>query len=261
MQEALPYALVKWSQWASPAQKTDESNANRFGEINGQLAALRAAIKHRNITNPSTVISMLLPIENELESWKNGLPESWSPTLHNLLQDDGCQSIRGDLDTQFEVYPDLWVASMWNNYRTVRILIHETIMSITLKYGTSEDMAALQPSINVLQEMATQVCRSVAFHLGTYPTRKRANSGLEGQKSVHIAAIPGGYILAWPLYLAGMLRTTPTEQKMWMASQLHRIAVTMGLRLAYSFAEALRLHTEKSFSDTELWFIGEFLPQ
>ena len=132
MQEELPYALAKWSQWASPAQKADKSNANRFGEINGQLAALRAAIKHQNITSLSTVISMLLPVENELESWKNGLPENWSPTLHTALQDDGCQSIRDDLESPFEVCPDLWVASMWNNYRTVRILIHETIMSITL---------------------------------------------------------------------------------------------------------------------------------
>ena len=260
MQEALPYAVAKWSQWASPAQKADESNANRFGEINGRLAALRAAIKHRHITDPSTVISMLLPIESELESWKNGLPENWSPTLHSALQGDGYRSTRHDLNSQFEVYPDLWVASMWNNYRTVRILIHETIMSITLKYGTSEETAALQPSVNILREMATQVCRSVAFHLGTYRTGNSTNSGLEGQKSDINGAIPGGYILAWPLYLAAMLRTTPKEQKMWIASQLHRIAVTMGLRLAHSFAEALRLYTEKSFSDTELWFIGEFLP-
>lgn len=160
--------------------------------------------------------------------------------------------MKDDLDSHYEVYPDLWVASMWNNYRMIRILIHETILSITLKYGTPEQKAALQPSIDILREMTTQVCRSVAFHLGTHQHRK---------SKAKDDAILGGYLLAWPLFYAGMLRTTPISQKRWMASRMHHIAVTMGLRLAHSFAEALQIPDEGSFSDPEYWILGVFLPQ
>lgn len=252
MQEPVPYAVAKWSQWACTIQKPDEFYANRFGEINARLAAVRADIKYRNITDPSAVATALLPFDNELESWSNRIPMEWKPKLYRRLQDDASQSIHEDLDSQYEAYPDLWVASMWNNYRVVRILIHETIMSITLKYGTPEQKANLQPSVDLLREMTTQVCRSVAFHLGTQQHRKSMAS---------IDAIPGGYLLAWPLFLAGMLRTTPRAQRQWMASRMHHIAVTMGLRLAHSFAEALQIPTDGSFSDPEFWIMGGFWPQ
>lgn len=71
MQEPVPYALAKWSQWVGPSQKPDEFYANMFGQINARIAACRAEIKYRQITEPSTVTAMLLPFDDELESWKN----------------------------------------------------------------------------------------------------------------------------------------------------------------------------------------------
>jgi hypothetical protein len=261
MQEAIPGALVKWSQWAGALQKPDEFNANRFGEINGRLAIVRAHIKHHHITDPAVVSTMLLPIDHELEDWKNKLPEHWNPKSYYQIPNNPLQSVKHHLDSHYEVYSDLWVASMWNNYRVVRILIHENIISITLKYGTSKQISALQSSVKILRDMTNSVCRSVAFHLGFHNTTAQNNSDSVGLHMTDGGAIPGGYLLAWPLYLSGMLRTTPREQKLWMASRLDFIANTMGLRLAHSFAETLRMPDEKSFSDADLWFIGEFLPQ
>lgn len=256
MQEEVPWALRKWSQWAGQIQKPDEFYANQFGQINGRIAALRARIKHQHITSPPVVSTMLLPLDEELVSWKSQLPQHWRPKLYHLLKEATGRSLTDALDSQLEIYPDLWVASMWNNYRVIRILIHETIMSITLKFGSREEKSALQPSIDVLKDMATQVCRSVAFHLGTYQNRKPANS----DPNIH-TAIPGGYLLAWPLFLAGMLRTTPREQKAWMASRMHYVAMTMGLRLAHSFAEVMRIPDDKSFGDPDVWIIGGMWPQ
>jgi hypothetical protein len=74
----------------------------------------------------------------------------------------------------------------------VRILIHETIMSITLKYGTLVEREDLQSSVVILREMTTQVCRSVAFHLGFQPTGKSTEWDPKGQKTPSSAGIPGG---------------------------------------------------------------------
>jgi hypothetical protein len=261
MQEAIPGSLVKWSQWAAALQKPDEFNANRFGEINGRLAVLRAHIKHHHITDPFVVSTMLLPIDDELEDWKNKLPEHWNPKSYYRVPTNPLQPITHYLDSYYEVYSDLWVASMWNNYRVVRILIHETIMFITMKYGTPEQISALQFSVKILRDMTNSVCRSVVFHLGFHNSTTPNSSTSVGLHMTDNSAIPGGYLLAWPLYLSGMLRTTPREQKLWMASQMDFIATTMGLRLAHSFAETLRMPDNKSFSDADIVFIGEFSPQ
>jgi hypothetical protein len=58
-----------------------------------------------------------------------------------------------------------------------------------------------------------------------------------------------------------MLRTTPMAQRQWIASRLLHIAVTMGLRLAFTFAKELEKDDGQSFSDVEKWLIGEFRPQ
>jgi hypothetical protein len=258
LQEPLPYDLQKWNMWVAPAQKEDEYGANKFGEINGRLAALRAIIKHKNITDPSTVMSMLLPLDQELELWKTNLPITWYPTCYSSLPHvNDTQNV--SFDSRYDVYPDLWVASMWNNYRTVRILIHETIMFITLKFGSSTDYAKLDYSTVVLRAMTNEICHTVPFHLGQCVDGIEPH--LEPLKSEKTVPVPGAYLIIWPLFLCGMLRTTPSRQRQWIASRLLHIALTMGLRLAFNFAKELQQDDGQSFSAVDKWLIGEFRPQ
>jgi hypothetical protein len=159
--------------------------------------------------------------------------------------------------SQFDVYSDLWVESMWNNYRSVRLLIYEHIMSSTLKYGSSNDKSLLQTAKVVLREMADGVCQSVPFHLCCC---RDVNQVIQMNATIPKgAAIPGGYLLMWPLYLSGMLRTTPRNQRKWIADKMRRIGMHMGVRLAMSMAELLQ-QDDKSFSDSGVWFIGEWYP-
>jgi hypothetical protein len=104
--------------------------------------------------------------------------------------------------------------------------------------------------------MADDVCHSVPFHLG-HQSQIDVELTLD---DVHVA-IPGGYLLMWPLFLSGMLRTTPTAQKRWIASKLRHIGVRMGLRLAFSMSEKLVEMDNNSFSDSKVWFIGEWYPK
>jgi hypothetical protein len=250
--EPMPFALAKWSTWAEPAQRNDESHANRFSEINGQLAAARYFIKSKRICTPSIVASLLLPVDAMLEAWQKNLPPSWSPKSYRLIEQS-----KSDVDefaAQYDVYSDLWVASMWNNYRSARILIHETLMNWTLKYGSIKEKLTLQPSVELLQSMTVDICHSVLYFLGYC----RKDSDLKNLEEIKIkagTAIPGGYLLMWPLYMAGMLPTTSKNQRKWIASRLHEIGGNMGLQLAASLARALE-EEDKSLSDTELWYIG-----
>lgn len=247
-QEPIPYALERWSSWAEPIQRKDESPANRFSELNDRIAGVRAKIKRESICTPSVVASLLLPVDNELELWRRTLPPSWEYRRYMSLN-----PWTDTYKSHYDLYSDLWVASVWNSYRSVRLMIHEHIMSTTLKYGLEEDKELLQITTTVLQDMADDVCYSVPFHLG-----HQSQIDVEIQDDV---AIPGGYLLMWPLFLSGMLRTTPTTQKRWIASKLRQIGVCMGLRLAFSMSEKLVEMGNNSFSDSKVWFIGEWYPK
>jgi hypothetical protein len=132
-------------------------------------------------------------------------------------------------------------------------MIYEHIMCTTLKYGLEEDKELLQISTTVLRAMADDVCRSAPFHLG-----HQSQTDIEIPDDV---ATPGGYLLMWPLYLSGMLLTTPTAQKRWIASKLRQIGVRMGLRLAFSMSENLLRMDNNSFSENKVRFIGEWYPK
>ncbi|KAJ6438179.1 hypothetical protein O9K51_08770 [Purpureocillium lavendulum] len=267
---AMPYALQRWSRWAEAVQTVQEFPANRFAEINERLANARAEIKRRAICSPRAIAARLLKFDDELESWRRDLPASWAYKSYRSVaasekgcsahdaaaaDDDDDDDDDDDFDGQFDVYPDMWVASTWNSYRSVRLLIHEAIITATLKRGTAQEKASLAPSMRVLESMARGVCHSVAYVMGC---RRGAGGSLAPEGGSSGAPTPGGYLLLWPLFLAGMLRTTRRARRARIAREVRRIGTTMGIHLAVSMARVLVEHN-KSFSDAEVWFIGAVL--
>ncbi|KAF2468673.1 uncharacterized protein BDR25DRAFT_289498 [Lindgomyces ingoldianus] len=247
-QEPIPYALKRWASWTDPGQPQNQSPGNRFTEISEQLAAVRAQIKRDTICSPAVVASMLLPVDEKLDHWRRALPPSWQYQSYQAI--DTTSPSLTTCDTHYDVYQNLWVASMWNNYRSTRLLIHEHIMSTALKFGTINDKHIVQAAAKVLKSTADDVCRSVPFHLGLHRHRTSPNA----QES---DAIPGCYLIIWPLFISGMRRTTPWPQKQWIAEKLRYIGIRMGLRIALSMSEQL-LENSKPFSGTDVWIMGEW---
>jgi hypothetical protein len=52
--------------------------------------------------------------------------------------------------------------------------------------------------------------------------------------------------------MAGMLRTTSKEWRKWVADQLNRVGLCLGIDLAISLSTALQ-HADTSFLHTEFW--------
>lgn len=251
----VPFAVQRWSQWAEASQLPDEVPANRFSEINARLAAVRSEIKRNRITSPAVVTARLLKFDAEFEAWRRDLPLSWQYRSYRSMGSTDGES--GDFDGQYDMYPDVWIASNWNSYRSTRLMIHEGIITATLKYGSSEEKSNLSESIEVLKKVTTEICSSVAYLLGY---RRRGFKVCTAKADSRTGnPTPGGYLILWPLFLAGMLRTTAKPQRAWITDKLKRIGTIMGIHLAVSMARVLEEHN-KSFSDEEVWLIGEFYP-
>lgn len=252
----MPYALKTWSRWAEPTQTRDEASLNRFAELNEHLAAVRAEIKRKGIRNPAAVAAMLDPVDRQLEDWCARLPDSWRYKSYRSLGSEA-DSI-GSFKLQYDEYPGFWVASTWNNYRMIRILIHESKLNAMIKYGSGKDKKELQHSAKILTELANGICYSVAYILGDRPNGLYSKGAYQAERP-EMQPKPGGFLLLWPLFLAGSLSTTSKDQRSWIARALRDIGLRMGMQLAVSMATRLE-QKAISFSDREMWLIGEFFP-
>lgn len=259
-QEPFPYALEKWSQWANPTKRDDEAFLNRFTELNGRLAVVRANIKRKRIRDPKQIIGLLYPIDCMLEDWSNNLPESWKFKSYRRIFEKQT-NLEVAYDGQYGTYRDIWVASTWNNYRMIRIIIHETIMVAAMKYGSDDDRKESRRSAEKLAMLANDICHSVPYFLGYQGPESVFTFKLTMQDEDRggMRPNPGGYLLLWPLFHAGSSTAIARSQKCWIVSVLRYIGSYMGTQLATSMA--MRLEEEfVSYPENMTWLFGEFHP-
>ena len=144
-----------------------------------------------------------------------------------------------------DVYLDIWVLSIWNQYRAARIKIQRIILDCIACLGPAYDAQWYWRSVYanmITQEMVDDICHSVPFALGTktfggpgdrdgieYPFV--AARGKQSFDHCRAASAMGGWHLLDPLK-AGMkssgtcLRDGQIE---WMAGQMERIGRVYGL--------------------------------
>ncbi|OAG41507.1 hypothetical protein AYO21_04209 [Fonsecaea monophora] len=259
LQQPVPFSLKKWSAWLEYSSIGEDYEvvylANRLSEIVEKLASVRAFIKAPKTRGTEDISSMLLPIDLMLQSWRNQLPTSWIPTPRPACRCKDCFSGSHFEGMPFDAYPNLYVASLWNNYRGARILVHEMLLSTATPTSITAitDDKELCPTINLLRQMSTEICLSVDYHLRPIPDDSFPDS-IDHLKGIVTASIPGGELLIWPLFMAGMLPTTSPARRMWISDRLRQIGANLGIGLALSMSQAMynERHTTP-FSHSELW--------
>ncbi|OAL18144.1 hypothetical protein AYO22_10921 [Fonsecaea multimorphosa] len=263
LQRPVPFSLKKWSTWVECAEVGEDCEfvhlANRLVEIVETLASVRALIKASKTPEISDISSMLLPIDSMLQRWEDQLPIRWRPTPHPACCSDDCSMHSHFEGMPFDIYPDLFCASIWNNYRGARILIHEMLLSTAVSLPTTTGIHSkqLHTTINLLHRMNTEICLSVEYHLRPSPEIPLYSSN-DHQNGIGTDSIPGGELLLWPLFMAGMLPTTSPERRIWISNHLRRIGANLGIGLALSMCQIL-CHERDTipFSHSELWAYGD----
>lgn len=255
LQTSIPSEIETWSSWAESALQPDELCSNRFTEINVRLSNIRAGLKLRGVTTPKTIITELLPIEEQLNEWKETVPRAWQiETFRSTDQDIVSTKM---WQSRYDMYEDFWKAVVWNGFRAVRMVVHEAIIKAIVNSRAMAYQDQLQLSVAALKETVDDVCASVPYLLGYY---RRDGSGSIAQTQEPQSAslpIPGGWLLVWPLFQAAMVRTTPRSQRDCIAEVLRHIGLTMGLKLAISMAEVLAKN-DTILADGDSWLTGDF---
>lgn len=220
-----------------------ELPAHRLSIIVARLSDLRAAIKAKDITDPCSILLSLLSIEAALSEWLTLLAPNWAYTTVDTTTES--DTIYG---SQFHIYGDIWIASVWNSYRCVRMLCNESILGHLGRIPSSQSLsievdpsAQARLSRSLLDQLAYEICISVTFHLG--PGKMK-----DGHLSFQCIALYGFYLL-WPLYIAGNAVGTPKQLRLWVIRLLDGIGYSTGIQQATALARMLQinvLHSSKS---------------
>ncbi|KAH8656674.1 hypothetical protein BGZ60DRAFT_145751 [Tricladium varicosporioides] len=134
------------------------------------------------------------------------------------------------------IYYDTTVGFIWNNFRSVRIHLHEILLHcctlIEAQPSGQPMLSAFEEtrreSSIVIQDMITDICASIPFCLGLIDRGGRATT--ERPQSIE------GYRCMYPLYLAMVSAKEGGEIQTWIRDKLEWISAAMGIRLAMILA-------------------------
>ena len=123
------------------------------------------------------LMSSAAGLDAELAVWFDNLPAVWRYRTVATLE-----GMPDDLETAevwpgpVNVYQDLVVSNIINNYRMSRIFCQAVIIACLAKLGPTREAVEkderYQRTVKVIQDLVNAICAAVPFHLG-YGTRDR----------------------------------------------------------------------------------------
>lgn len=134
-------------------------------EITFRVVNLRAAFKNGTIKSPQKIRQMAFEIDQDFEDWKTTVPWTWryaTVDTSNPVDDSS-------FNQNAHIYPNVWIADVWNNWRTMRMLVNQIMVENELSSSQPDD-ELVSHSLQLIQELSNDICISVPNFIGT--TRK-----------------------------------------------------------------------------------------
>lgn len=229
----IPMGLVKLHRHTAAYMDTDDP-AWKLSDIMISLSYFRAHINCRTLYDPEKMIACAKDMDRSLCSLTDNMPVDWQFQVVN-----SAKTSKQVMGTQFHKYPDAWVAGVWNNIRTCRLLLHQEIKQQMENVGTSLfDAVQYQHSVIIMQQLVSDICASVPQYCGYLPviSGSLSDTQTDGNGIPAIAAI---YLLFWPLLYAGQMASSECQRD-WIIDRMRYIGETTGIQQAFVFEDILK---------------------
>lgn len=188
--------------------------------------------------NPEYIILAACAIDAECVEWATTCPSHFLYTTVALKQ-------RSDevFSDHYHVYSNIWIATIWNHYRGIRILINELILDqvhYLTRYNPQSNLLCGNSSFYESQALASNstllqschdICSSVPYYLGFSPGQRLNDRPLPKAVVANL--------LLWPLFTAAVTNTVSDMMREWVAGRLRWISGAMGIRQAAPLALAV----------------------
>ncbi|KAG9237078.1 hypothetical protein BJ875DRAFT_178176 [Amylocarpus encephaloides] len=228
MSTCVPSYIAEWN------DSLDEGPLEQVATALSQLHIKYANIQgemgpSHNFSNPESTIIRARNLDAECVAWTQNRDIQYISQTRQLSKATD-ESYLG----HYDMYPSLWVAMIWNSYRTLRIQIHDLILLQVKHFCQTHVLEVLfgdpnyyekqiMESESLILQLSREICSSVSAILGS-------------NASPHMLPRPprlyNGNMVLWPLYYAGFSSVIPRSQLEWIIGRLQHLLTTFGLRQA-----------------------------
>ncbi|KAE8378374.1 Zn(II)2Cys6 transcription factor [Aspergillus bertholletiae] len=203
--------------------------ATKIGQLFAESSSYQGLLDRDSITQLTTWIETGSLLALEMANWSHHLPDHWLPLVVYT-------ATGGSLMT----YQNASIAAIWTYYRAARISLEWHLLDLrqTLASLVDDNEACdihRDATLEEIQEMTTDTCRSIPFSLGDIDAFGKAiPTSAEGRPPIRALY---GYLMQWPLWYVltcGMGTAAQMEQ---IRSALARVGSVLGIKLALMLAQ------------------------
>ncbi|KAJ6032055.1 hypothetical protein N7540_002787 [Penicillium herquei] len=238
--------LFTLSEKAMEYRNSDDHIIDELGLEVIRLSNFCASMKDGSVTDPGEIIRAALTIDANLTSLFITVPASWNYRIVKVPVFNGEAITRAVWGDSYHIYENLAASSMWNNYRSARILVHELIIDTVKRLDAStpeetdrrQQRALASQSRLIAHQLVEDICSSVPFNLGAGSETSDGND-IEASAPFQVTAA-GGFSLMWPLLIAANSGLACQELRQWIINCLDKIGHSMGINQALAMAQVLR---------------------
>ncbi|KAJ5934393.1 hypothetical protein N7466_003940 [Penicillium verhagenii] len=225
---------LNWTTWLRRNPSTfqaEDQPAVALLNILASLAQLYSSLMDASPIPLAKVAHIAIAIEAELVAWEEKLPEKWSYELK--YSTDMPYTFKG----LYHLYRDEWASCVLNNYRYVRLLVNDIILTYTTKptVRASEELPLIsQQALATITRIAAEICiavRSQIFHKIHQPDINSVSPP---------PALNSVFMALFQLTLAAWGTGVPDELFEWVIDTLRMIGHTKGIQHALCLIEKLR---------------------
>ena len=199
-------------------ESPEEAMATTLYLATSKLCELRADMKYfRNYSKSAIAVPWALAIDAELEECAKNWPLSYERRTPTPAEQS--DFIYGDY---FHVYSSITVATVWNEYRRMRMLCQEIVLQHLphlqehranypdLEYSDQKIEDQLHESKMILDSLSQDICASVLYYFGLHTDDGGMKGGALAPK-----AVCGNFLLR-PLYMAAEPRFISNAVRKWV---------------------------------------------
>ncbi|MCJ1393147.1 hypothetical protein MMC18_006019 [Xylographa bjoerkii] len=244
----VPDDVAEWTLSAMAYETPEELISSTLSSIVIKFCNLRASMESfHDFRHSARIISAAFTIDAELADWAARCPAQY--IYSTVTMQSRSESVFSDY---YHTYDTIWIAWTWNSYRSIRILLNETLLQqlthlsqYPLDYPEPYDEYSSLPyetqilcCKSLLVQLTQDICASVPFYLGYHSQQ----DGVESMQAPPVAA--GGNLLLWPLFTAACTNVVSEMMRLWVVGRLEKIAEDMGIRQATALAHLLRIRKD-----------------
>ncbi|KAL2186002.1 hypothetical protein L209DRAFT_688808 [Thermothelomyces heterothallicus CBS 203.75] len=220
----------------------------KVGELRAEVIRLVSSVTRtqENIGRVQDLMRRAQDLDQQAAAWMKSVPEAWQPRtlcwqLQSLAVPGGSDYSKAEVfPGRVDAYRDFWVASVWNQVRTTRLILMSIIVRCAawvcspLDYRTTPEYAT---SVRVCVDTISDILASVPYHLGWHTKRRDlmpeedpACFGCGDEQGIKGLA---GYFLSWPLACVLTQDYTTDAQRAYIKGRLKHIGDELGIKYAH----------------------------